>query len=338
MGASFESILLRAVSLLKELPHGRGDMETARRRVNLFRTAHPGVRADLLVDQPPASAYADYDLMLEHPDGGSVVLSWQPDGGTPWSVAYADHWAANYVASVNQRDVTIQEALLFLQLAFDQYPDLMAEVVDQALIAQAIEEHPEAVDDTELQAAADEFRNTHGLCRADDTHRWLQERGLSVERLEELLVRLIRRRKLEAQVADGPTHTYFEDHPRDFDTVRFFRVTTVSKAVAARLAEAARKNGLVHATHLLLPGLVDGDLTVSLKSQYAIHLPADIASADAGVVVGPVAEGDVFWVAQILHRQPARLDVQSRAVIRERLIREWLADRRRNATVRWHWI
>ena len=187
MEPAFEGVLLHAVSLLRELPHGREDVRDARSQLECFRATHPGVRADLLLDQPPGSPQVDYDLLLEHPDGGTVALSWRADDATPWSVAYADHWAANYVLSVNDHAVTVQQVLLFLKLAGDEYPNLMTEVVDQTLIAQVMGESLPLVNGKERRAATDEFRNANHLCGADAMRRWLKDTGLSAARFEELV-------------------------------------------------------------------------------------------------------------------------------------------------------
>lgn len=330
-------MLSHAVLLLRELPRGREDVGDARSRFEGFRATYPGVRADLLVDQPPGSRQVDYDLLLEHPEGGTVALSWRADDAIPWSVEYADHWAANHVVTVNNHGLTVQQALLFLKLVSSQSPDLMTEMVDQALIAQAIDENPPSVNKEELQAAADEFRSADGLYSADGTHRWLEETGLSVTRFAELLRRVIQRRKLEERVTKDQIQPYFQAHRESFDTVQFFRVDTQNKAVARRLVESPRKKSLLLATHARLTGAEGGGLEGSLISRYARDLPSNLANAPPGKVVGPVAEGGGFWVAEVLQRQPARLDTQTHAAIRDQLFREWLAQRRHQATVRWHW-
>src|SRR5262249_52159125 len=169
MRPNFDEALSGAVSLLRGLPREREGMPEGRARLEHFRREYPGVRADLLVDQPPASRQVDYDLMLSHPEGGTLALSWRADGGVPWAVQYADHWAANYVLTVDAREVTIQQALLFLKLTGDREPDLMTELVDQQLIAMAIDADPPPVSDEELQRAADEFRRASRLLNAEST-------------------------------------------------------------------------------------------------------------------------------------------------------------------------
>jgi len=340
MKPAFEKALMHAVALLRELPRGREGVRQARKQLERFRQSHPGLPADLLVDQPPASAEVDYDLMLEHPEGGTVAVSWRADNAIPWSVAYADHWASNYVLSVNNLPITVQQALLFLKLACDESLDLMTELIDQALIANEMKDDLSSLNKEELQTAADGFRSANHLESADATRRWLQETGLSVTRFEELLTHLIHRQKLEERITEKKIKPYFELHRKKFVSMRLFRMDTRDGDLAKCLAGLARNQGLAAATYKLLisPEYRDKDITGALVSRFALELPSKMAIAPIGAVIGPIAEEQKFWVAQIIHRRPARFDEQTRAVIRDHLFREWLAKRRDQATVRWHWV
>jgi hypothetical protein len=74
MKTSLEQTLSDAVALLRELPRQRSSVESAHARFKQFQNAHRGVRCDLLVDQPPASDKADYDILLGAPDEAEDLL------------------------------------------------------------------------------------------------------------------------------------------------------------------------------------------------------------------------------------------------------------------------
>src|SRR5262245_39178349 len=260
-------------------------MPEGRARLEHFRRENPGVRADLLVDQPPASRQVDYDLMLSHPEGGTLALSWRADEGVPWAVQYADHWAANYVLTVDARDVTIQQALLFLKLTGDREPDLMTELVDQQLIAVAIDADPPPVSDEELQRAADEFRRASRLLNAESTRRWLEEMGLSMEQFQSRLRGAVQIRKLKERVTADDIETYFEAHRKSFDFIRYFQVETRSQATASELAATAREVGLLAATQKLMVNAEAQVSTGSLCFQRAFELHSALNTTAAGVVV-----------------------------------------------------
>ncbi len=338
MNSIFNEALTDAASLLRELPSGREEVNEVRTRLEHFRAVHPGIRANLLVDQPPASLRVGYDVLLGHPDGGTMALTWHTDDGVPWGVQYSEHWAANYVVTVNDAHVTIQQALLFLKLEGRQYPVLMTQLVDQQLVVEAIESDPLPVSAAELQAASDEFRIAIGLSSADETHRWLEEIGLSMTRFQELLHRKIQARKLKEQVTEGQVEPFFEAHRESFDLVQFFRVEVPTEALASRLAKAVLQQGLIVVTLAQAAEVEGRSLEATLCSRCACELPAVLATAGQDEVVGPVAEGAQHWVAEVLDRQPAKLDAQTYAAIQNKLFGQWLAERRKQATVRWHWL
>jgi putative peptide maturation system protein len=253
-------------------------------------------------------------------------------------VEYADHWAANYVVSVNDYHVSIQEALMALKLTGRRHPDLMAELVGDALMWQALEEDAPLVSEVELQQAADDFRSANGLCSAEATHRWLEEMQLSMAQFQRLLQGGLLTRKLKERVTEGGVQPYFAAHREQFDIVHCFRADAATETGARRLAEAARTDGLLAATQAQVAAAEGQDLQGSLMARHRHELPAALAAAAPGAVVGPVAEGQRYWVAQVLGQQPAQLDAQTRTAIRVQLFQAWLAEQRQRATVRWHWM
>jgi hypothetical protein len=75
-----------------------------------------------------------------------------------------------------------------------------------------------------------------------------------------------------------------------------------------------------------------------LESLMAHEVPAEVAAAEPGTVVGPVIAEPGCQLWEVLDRRPAVLDPPTRAVIQARLFRDWLAQRRAEAKVRWHWM
>jgi putative peptide maturation system protein len=326
--------LADAIALLQALPRERARLPEARGRFHEFRRDHPGLRADLLVDQSAGSPRVDFDLLLGHPAGGTLALAWRADDGVPWNVEYADHWTANLVLAVNRRPVTVQQALMFLRFTARTQPDLMTELVEQQLIDEVIEADPTPVSGEALQAAADRFRRENGLHGADATRRWLQEMGLTVERFEELLAWAVRREQLEEQVTAEGIAPYFEAHRARFDRVSFVRVGGLDDATARRLAVAARRVGLLATAQAAVGSDGASRLDIRLATGHAFELPAWLAAAPAGAVVGP-ADGEGA-LAEVLSRSPAVLDVPTRWAIRSLLFRQWLRERRERAAVLWH--
>lgn len=327
-----------SIGLLRKLPRKREELQKAHAYLKRFKKNHPNTRIDLLVDQPPGSLSVDYDIFIGQQDGSTIAISWRPDNGIPWSAEYADHWAANYVVTVNDRHVTIQQALLFFKyIGWDQ-SDLMQELVDQQLIFDAIEEHSFSVREEEIQSAANEFRITNGLLTVEATQRWMREMGLSVERFQEILKWGIQAQKLQAHVTRNEEKPYFEAHRKELASIQTFQVETRSKSVANRLIKTARHIGLLSATNALISSSANKEIMGSIIWRRINEIPHIPANPSIGTMVGPVKNGSRYWVAQVLNKHEAQLDTETRAFIRDTLFHSWLANRRNEANVQWHWI
>ena len=336
MRTSFEQTLTDAVALLRQLPRDRKLAEDVRARFQRFRAAHRGVRCDLLVDQPPGSNQADYDILLGAPDGGTVAVSWRRDDGVPWTVQYADHWAANYVLSVGDLHTSIQSALIYLNVVLNRQPNLMKDLVDKSLVQQAIRESPPRVSDKEIQRAVDSFRASHGLHRASDTRRWLEEMNLTTEALRELAAYNVRAANLKKRVTARRLRPYFEAHRQDLDVLTVFRVQASSRAAAAKLAQNAKRGGLWAA--LQKRGSPASTVKGQLATLHACELPSPFAGLSAHAIAGPYRSDGEYWVGQVLQKKAARFDAVTRAKIEDLLFDDWLAEQRKRASLRWHWI
>ena len=338
MEQEFGKIIEDGVSMLIALPRTRDAVSEARVQLNSFRQAHPHVRADLLVDQPPLSARIDYDLLLQNNDKGTVALSWRPDDATPWALNYAEHWAANLVLSVNDRRISVQDALLLFKLARHEESGLLDKLLSYALIQDALREHPQPVHSLEIQAAADRFRISRDLYSAETTHQWLKETGLTPKAVEKFLAELVQTRKLKKSVVRGRVEDYFEQHKDELDTVQVFEVTTATMMMASKLASQARAKGLLMALHerrALVPA-EDENLEGVLVSRCAGDQPLLPPKAGPGTVTGPTLTKSKYSVAEVVNRYPAKLDARTRAAIENTLFQEWLNQRRKQVDVRWH--
>ena len=340
----FDESLGAAVALLRELPRGRGDVGEARRRVSAFRAANAPLRADLVVDQPPAAAAVDYDLLLDHPEGGTVALSWRrDDDGTPWLVDYSDHWASNYVVSVGETHLTIEQALAALRLRRRQDPGLMDELLREVVIASALASDPPEVTAEELQRAADDFRRANRLFGAEATHRWLSSMGLTAESWRALLRGGVQARKLRERVTAGQLEPYFAEHQSEFDTVRYVHVSFAGEDAARQAAAEALMGGGLSGKAMALmtggePGAASGRGTFGAEP--ASELPPELAGATPGELVGPVADGARYWIAEVVARTPAPPldDERTRRAVEARVFQRWVEEQCASQGVRWHWM
>lgn len=334
----FENLLWDSISLLQELPRERARRRKVRAPLQRLREKYPENKIDLLIDAPPGSPRLDYDLLIEHPTGGTVALSWRADAKSPWVVDYADHHNANFLVTVNGEPITVQQALLFLQADQFQKSGLMQQIVDEQLIEAAIQANPVTVSTAEIQKATDDFRATNGLLKAADTQQWLKETGISVDEFLSQMEWIAERRKFLKAIAVDRIEAYFESHRADFRRVQVFSIDVKDEASAMELRQAAQGLGFAQAVLDQPPVDANKILGATLRWRFAFELPAEVKDVQESSVVGPVSHNGGYWIAQILRADPARLDNRSRDCIHGRLVDEWLTKAREKAAVRWHWL
>ncbi|MFI6811481.1 TIGR04500 family putative peptide maturation system protein [Nonomuraea sp. NPDC050328] len=298
-GAALES----AVALLRRLDRSRAGVRQARELVAGWSAAHPELNAELVTDLRPGSPVVDYDLLLDHPDGGTVALTSPPDDGVPWLIDHSTHWAANQLVSVDGGHLSLPEAMVLVR-SLGRHD----EIVELCLVRAAVAADPEPLSDAELQEAADDFRRARGLHDRAAMLAWLEAMGLTPESFQDYIEeygkrRRFRRRK-EAELAPG----WLAQNP-----------ATVELALATWV--------ITHSpTPVALPEPAE---------QPVWELPEPLRSGDR---VGPVRYGDGWLTGEVRTRRPAP-DGDERALRQagQLAYAAWLAERRTRADVRWHW-
>jgi putative peptide maturation system protein len=324
-----ERPLAEAISLLRGIPRHRRGIRAARAQFERFKASHPDLTCRLLVDAKPGSEDVDFDVLLTLPDTGTVVLSWRPDHDLPWTSLHTDHWAANFVLSVNDRSVSIQSALMYLSTRLQHQPDMMRELVDRALTFAAIEASLPEVSETELEGAVDAFRAGQGLFSAASTLQWLDDMQLTMDALEDLVAESLQLQKFKAATIARKIQPYFKSHEKNFDRLVVMRLEGMTLAAARRAAQAWRRSGAC-------PALDGGQFPLRgrLDTVFSMDIPSTFADQPPGAVIGPGQADDGFWVAQILSRYPARLDGETRQRIGEEIFSDWLNQQRMKAKIR----
>ena len=336
MKAVFERALADAVTLLRELPRHRHAERAARSRFEQFKAAHAGLLCRLLVHTKPGSENLDFDILLTIQDAGSVTLSSHPDDGVPWTALVADHWAANYVLTVNGASTSIQSALLYLSARLQRRPDLMRDLVDRSLIFAAIGDAPPEIADAELEAAVDAFRRGQGLFSGDAMQRWLDDMQLTMETLEELVAQTIQLEKFKDATVAAQARPYFAAHRHNFEHLTVLRLEGMTGPSAQRVAKAWRRLKIcpIFSTQAQSSDVKNG----RIDTLFACDLPSEFVGKPIGSVIGPVLSFGKFSVGQIVRVGAARFDRATRERIRNLLFEAWLADHRSKAAIRWHWV
>src|SRR5688572_28778805 len=106
------------------------------------------------------------------------------------------------VLEVAGRRITQDDIITQIKLTGAWY-EALAEIADDALVAQLAKKEKLTVADQELQQEFDAFRAARELNKAEDTQNWLKSSDLTVEQVEGSLESAILMDKLAEKVVDG---------------------------------------------------------------------------------------------------------------------------------------
>ncbi len=214
------------------------------------------------------------------------------------------------------------------------------------VIQEELEREPIELSDAELQDAMNKFRSAKKLFKAEDTLRWLESHGMTQEKLERYVSENAMVPKLRDRIAAGRIEEYFQQHSRDFDTVRVARLEVANEGEARELAEqigASPQNFFAAVERLFFEAAEGG--TPPKASMFAMierrqaepSLRDQLFTAAPGQLVGPVRVQNGHALMRVLGIIPARLDGRTHAAIKDILYKDWLAERRQAARIEWCW-
>jgi putative peptide maturation system protein len=270
-------------------------------------------------------------------------MSWCPDRGVPWPLRGALRNSEADLLRVDGHTLKVATAIVLMDLVWND-DDLVTRLVDAAIIHQhqarfAID--PGDITDEQLQGVVDEFRGRRNLLTAEDTERWLAERGLDHRRLEIILIdnllrARVRDRVLGMEVATGPAEA------AALDRVALEWLGADDAAEAGAMFARLRDGETCMADELRRRFIAGAPAEAPFTWLARRDLPADVAerlfAAPVGTLVEPFALAGRHRVARILAiaaADPADPDVAE--ALRESSFASWLAERRRGAEIQWFW-
>ncbi|MEV0972862.1 TIGR04500 family putative peptide maturation system protein [Microtetraspora glauca] len=321
----FAQVLSEGVELLRGLHRRRTAVQEARNAVAEWSARYPAAQAQLVVDVRPGSPVVDYDLLVNHPRGGTVAVSVPVDDGVPWLIDHSTHWAAGYLLSVDRVHVPVAEALAMTRTLARRDQTVHDEIIDQCLVHNEVLTDHEPVGDEELAEAAEEIRRAWRLHDRAATLAWLAEMGMSGPQFEAFIAGAARRRRFRRRKEAELAPAYLDTHRPDFDLVRAFWATG-AQPVNGELLRG-------------LGGLLGyGEAQVTLGERRARDLPGPLRDAPEETMIGPVRHGDGYLTGMVVERRPAGDDAATMAEAGAAAFADWLAARRRAASIEWHWL
>lgn len=205
-----------------------------------------------------------------------------------------------------------------------------AELAEEKLVAKVSADEGITVSDEELQQEFDGFRDSQELHKAEDTHKWLELSGLTVEQVESWLESGIQQAKLaDKLIEDGQIEAYYSQNPNEFEYAQISQLVVADAGAAGELAISIRDEGEDFAKlakqHSLDQSTRQGGGFLGLISREdAGGLPGDVAdrifAAAVGEVIGPFElPGEVHCLVRVEEVGRGELDDDVRASLRDQL-------------------
>ena len=239
---------------------------------------------------------------------------------------------------INGQPIHLEELLHTLKV-LGKLEDLLEQVVEDRLIAEAVRAEGLVIDDDELQKAANAYRQSQGLHKAAETRAWLDKHYLTVEDLQSRIERPLWRRKLAEHLARGQTERYFAENRALFDRARLAQIVVDREGVAAELLSQIADDGADFAVLARKYSLdaqtrqAGGFVGVVARKSLSSAIEAAVFGARPGDVVGPFQTAKGYHLIKVEEILPAQLDPRTTETIRERIFADWLRQRKTQAQV-----
>jgi parvulin-like peptidyl-prolyl isomerase len=134
------------------------------------------------------------------------------------------------------QSITITQEDLIQQIKLScQIPAIVEQIVTRKVIIAAAEEAGITVDTEELQKAADQTRLAHKLHSSDDTWKWLEKHGLSLDDFEEMVYNGVLFVKLSQKLFIDKIEPFFYEHQLEYVGVVMYEVILDDEDLALEL-------------------------------------------------------------------------------------------------------
>jgi putative peptide maturation system protein len=345
MNDSLRQAVFDALDYLLALQHEGVRPRDARARLQCLRRRHPGLEIDLLAEEEAFDQSVHYDALLRHVGEGTVSLSYCPERAVPWPLRGVHRWSEGDLLRVNANVLQVDAAIACLDFIWDEEPTI-ERLVNMCIIQEELERQPIDLTDAELQDAMDQFRAAKKLFKAEDTLRWLEQHGMTHEKLERYVSERAIVPKLRDRIAASRVEEYFCQHQADFDTARIARLEMADESQASKLAgqiRAGAQNFFAAAECLFCEAAErnapsKAGLFATVERRQAEPAFRDqLFAATPGQLVGPIPVETGYTLMRVLAIIPAELNGRTRAAIKDIFFKDWLAERRQTSRIEWCW-
>ncbi len=227
--------------------------------------------------------------------------------------------------------ITITKEDIFQQIKLScKIPEIVEQIVSQKVIKAAVEEAGIKVETEELQKTADLLRLANKLTSAEDTWKWLEKYGLSIDDFEEIVYNSIISSKLNQHLFADKIEPYFFEHQLDYIGVVMYEILLDDQDLALELFYAIQEGEMsfYDVAHKYIQDIElrrkGGYLGTLYRKDLKPEVSAAVFAAKPPQILKPIvtAKGvNLIFVEEIV---PAQLDEKIRQQIISVLFSDWL--------------
>ncbi|MDB9323233.1 peptidylprolyl isomerase [Nodularia spumigena CS-591/04] len=229
------------------------------------------------------------------------------------------------------QSITITKEDIFQQVKLScKIPELVEQIVSRKIILAAAEEAGIKVETEELQKAANLLRLQNQLTSAEDTWKWLEKHGLSIDDFEEIVYTNIITGKLSQHFFADKIEPYFFENQLNYAGVVMYEVVLDDEDLALELFYAIKEGEMsfYDVAHKYIQDLElrrqGGYLGLLRRQDLKPEISAAVFAATPPQVLKPIvtAKGvHLIFVEEIIQ---AQLEKKLHEKIASDLFVEWL--------------
>ena len=239
------------------------------------------------------------------------------------------------VARIDDEIITTEDFIKILK--FDNaFNDLIERIVISKLTVHAAKKIGIDVSAEDVQSRVDQFRRVEGLHRAQDTHRFLDNLGVSTDEFEQHIAETLYREKMVEQVATpSAIEEYFRLHSPRFDSIELSHIMVDSENKARELLAVLEDEPDLFAELVSEHSLDEetknkgGSIGKIARGALAKDIEAKLFNANVDEFLGPfTSDGELFFeIYRVDAKHPAKLNDKTRQSVAKLVFDEWIRAR-----------
>ncbi|MCA9103848.1 MAG: peptidylprolyl isomerase [Planctomycetales bacterium] len=204
----------------------------------------------------------------------------------------------------------------------------VAALLRYVFIAELASRHQIAIADSELQAAADQFRARRGLHKASDTYQWIAQELIEEDEFARLVEHELIVDKLKRVFSDEAVQNKFTAERNRFDRARLAQIVVDSKGLAdellTRLVEDGDDFSTLARQHSLDQDSKDngGFLGILNRTDMSSEVADTVFASQPGNTLGPFRIAGAYHLVKTLELLPASLDEATSELLRNEMLDE----------------